>query len=552
MMRFSRLAINSALYAVALLSSQVNGVPSFFRREVSSTPTSHPPSGSSGIDTLNLTSSERIALFGGAGLAEGHASQQCYSLIYDQVKAGCARDSDMHPSERMLALLTICDLRASNQSIPWECEAAQNSADVFRTEEATLGSCVEALSRSNRYWSSYSGYLREIPQMCFAMQRWKDTDRARDLYKAATHEKIALLRFWRQNVQDAAEASNADRLERQEWLRELSLFKANMQLDLQTILSDFTASLERRDESEKDIVDLAQSIKASQAHAPHREAVELSLIPKISALEDATLQLSETLSLQMSAYLENIMAEHSQNIEQAVHHHLSTASEVLETRLVASINAVNQQAFLLQMHTDALQLALQNQHGLVSVLVSASDEMLHRQQAHDEQLSTEIDALRQLQSGFQSIEQDMNATYANIGSLLLSHGSRWSIWNEALFSIERLFVELTHGFFSGANLNHFLVLRCLHWLLPALLTGTLLLARLHKNILVFFYSRSMSWIRGQSEAKETTDRAPDLEPSMSDSWFDMTTPPFPSYRTEIAARNAIPYETRKKGQGRAT
>ena len=31
-----------------------------------------------------------------------------------------------------------------------------------------------ALSRSTRHWSSYAGYLREIPQMCFTLQRWKD------------------------------------------------------------------------------------------------------------------------------------------------------------------------------------------------------------------------------------------------------------------------------------------------------------------------------------------------------------------------------------------
>ncbi|SPO28733.1 uncharacterized protein UTRI_04611 [Ustilago trichophora] len=626
MMRISRFTTNNALCAVALLLSQVHGVPSFFRREISSIPTSHPSSGPGGIDTLNLTSSERIALFGDTDtkLRESYGSQRCYSLIYDQVKAGCARDSDMHPDERMLAsaLLTICDLRASNQSIPWECDAAQNSAHVLRTQEATLGSCVEyvriplsvhvdkriAYTPTLCLYSEhcrgatdtglaiqviYERFLR-CALLCSAgrtlvrhrshdgfeakaasianrdLQLLSMIDRARDLYRAATQEKIALLRFWRQNAQDAADASNADRIERKEWLRELSLLRTSMRNDLQTILSAFTASLETHDEGKKGIVDLAQSIEASRVKCT---LLKVAAEVLVKAFEDATLQLLEKLQLQMSTHLQNIMEEHSLRMEQSVHHHLSTASVLFEKRLVAPIDAANQLAALLQMHTDALQLALQNQHGLVSVLDSASDQMLHHQEAHAEQLSTEIDALRQLQSGFQSIKQDMNATHANIGSLLLSHRSRWSIWSEVLFPSERLVVRLTHGFVSGANLNHcehtfnsevpsknlsfadllftslVFVLRCLRWLLPALLTGTIILARLYKNILLFFYSRSMSWIRGKLEAKVTTDKAQELEPSMSDSWHVIRPHPRSPYHAEIATRNAVPYEARKQGHG---
>lgn len=98
--------------------------------------------------------------------------------------------------------------------------------------------------------------------MCFALQRWKDmgkchtpspsyspisitvgvlltiarfpfTDRARELYKTATHEKIALIRFWHQKAQEMAERNDAERLDRQEWLQKLSCVKDQMQNDLQ-------------------------------------------------------------------------------------------------------------------------------------------------------------------------------------------------------------------------------------------------------------------------------------------------------------------------------
>lgn len=181
--------------------------------------------------------------------------------------------------------MTICDLRASNQSIPWECDAAQNSAHVLRTQEATLGSCVEyvriplpiQVDKRIAYTLTlclYSEHCRGATDTGLAIQVIYERflrcallcsagktlvrlqshdgfeataasianqdlrllsliDRARDLYRAATQEKIALLRFWRQNAQDAADASNADRIERQEWLRELSLLKASMRNDLQ-------------------------------------------------------------------------------------------------------------------------------------------------------------------------------------------------------------------------------------------------------------------------------------------------------------------------------
>ncbi|KAK0480878.1 hypothetical protein IW261DRAFT_1147814 [Armillaria novae-zelandiae] len=56
-----------------------------------------------------------------------------------------------------------------------------------------------ALSRSAQFWSSYSGYLREIPQLCFSFRIWHDIDATRDnIYNNITREKIALLRYFSQ------------------------------------------------------------------------------------------------------------------------------------------------------------------------------------------------------------------------------------------------------------------------------------------------------------------------------------------------------------------
>ena len=179
------------------------------------------------------------------------------------------------------------------------------------------------------------------------------------------------------------------------------------------------------------------------------------------------------------------------------------------------MGAATQLAAALQMHTDALQLALQAQHGVATALTSASGEMVSRQQRHAEQLDSEIDALRQIQSSFQNIGQDMSETHANIGSLLHNRRSGWTILSGAVLPFERLVYwalsQLAHGSGFGSAFDlcesglsamsasenaanaplHIaaLALQCLHWLFPALLTGLVLLARLHKKVLMFCYFR---------------------------------------------------------------
>lgn len=53
------------------------------------------------------------------------------------------------------------------------------------------------------------------------------------MYKAATQEKIALIRLWRQKAEENSEMSTTERLERQEWLHNLYSLKDQMQDDVQ-------------------------------------------------------------------------------------------------------------------------------------------------------------------------------------------------------------------------------------------------------------------------------------------------------------------------------
>ncbi|KAL4259354.1 KAR5 family protein, partial [Pleurotus pulmonarius] len=114
--------------------------------------------------------------------------------------ASCSQ-LDMLEDERVKAaiMMTLCELStARHHSLPMECSAFAPTQDLGRFtgkhREQSQGSCVDALSRSAQSWSSYSGYLRDVPQLCSTFSKWNDIDLAREIYRNATLLKIKLIR----------------------------------------------------------------------------------------------------------------------------------------------------------------------------------------------------------------------------------------------------------------------------------------------------------------------------------------------------------------------
>ncbi|SYW75956.1 uncharacterized protein UBRO2_01111 [Ustilago bromivora] len=400
-MRFSMLA--------ALLSTltSILAFPGLNRLRSTDLP-AQPPSVSN-LDALGLSSTQRQALFSITDSpTTDYSGQQCYSHIYDQVKQGCAREADMEPRERMLAsvLLTICDLRASNQSVPLECSTT--------VEDSSLATCVE-------HWSSYAGYLREIPQLCSSLQRWRDTE----LYQAATREKVKLIKMWREKLEDVGMANEVERGERGRWMGEVSGLAVRLREDLQSLLDQLRGSLERYGEQEKGLVELMQNLE------PHLREITLSLMGELA---DASRLHMEEMSLQ----LQQVSTRHGDLLGQAMNQHLSKATVAIENGLVAPMQAAQGLVAHLDAHTDALQLALHDQHDLVGTLASASEAMVDRQQLHEQQLVNELNALRQVHEGLSSIGNEMNDTHAQLGLLLRSHHSAPSFLYNTVFVVERL------------------------------------------------------------------------------------------------------------------
>ncbi|KDQ22249.1 hypothetical protein PLEOSDRAFT_1109370 [Pleurotus ostreatus PC15] len=124
----------------------------------------------------------------------------CFRRATGLIRASCSQ-LDMLEDERVKAaiMMTLCELStARHHSLPMECSAFAPTQDLGRFtgkhREQSQGSCVDALSRSAQSWSSYSGYLRDVPQLCSTFSKWNDIDLAREIYRNATLLKIKLIR----------------------------------------------------------------------------------------------------------------------------------------------------------------------------------------------------------------------------------------------------------------------------------------------------------------------------------------------------------------------
>ncbi|KAF8189975.1 hypothetical protein K438DRAFT_1592842 [Mycena galopus ATCC 62051] len=99
----------------------------------------------------------------------------CFRRVAGNIRLRCG-ELDMNEDERVRAAIsmTLCELAtATHHSIPLECASFAVDSEPAQVQ----GDCVDALSRSAQFWSSYSGYLREVrkyPQLCFAFRRWND------------------------------------------------------------------------------------------------------------------------------------------------------------------------------------------------------------------------------------------------------------------------------------------------------------------------------------------------------------------------------------------
>ncbi len=159
---------------------------------------------------------------------------------------------------------------------------------------------------------------------------------------------------------------------------------------------------------------------------------------------------------QLSARLQQSMIHYNDHTERALHEHLSSATKALVSDFAAPLDTMQQLATMLGLHTDGLRGTLQEQHGLVSALTSASQGMVTRQQLHNEQLNEQLNALRELQTNLRVLNKDMNETHTELGTILRSQHSTSSLLGGVYFIIERVVIWSLGEFerWSGLGLGN--------------------------------------------------------------------------------------------------
>ncbi|PVF99252.1 hypothetical protein CPB86DRAFT_825142 [Serendipita vermifera] len=196
----------STILVLSCISSLINGLKWPFRvgsvalqAQTSSTKTLDPST-----EDLDVSRQEVDAIFRNLDLTEQYASSpDCFLDASGRLNLQCEVLESNQDARIVAAVsMTLCELGMMERvTVPLECRPFATSGvmggDPMPTNDHSAKPCVEAFHRSPQFWSSYSGYLRQIPQLCFAYRRWHEIDTAKKLYRNATLEKISLLRLLR-------------------------------------------------------------------------------------------------------------------------------------------------------------------------------------------------------------------------------------------------------------------------------------------------------------------------------------------------------------------
>ncbi|KAN0127225.1 hypothetical protein V8E53_014945 [Lactarius tabidus] len=351
----------------------------------------------------------------------------CFRRAAGRIRSRCA-DIEMDADERVKAAIsmTLCELRTAEfHSIPLECEVL--------LEEGTTGGrmphgvCVEALSRSTQSWASYSGYLREIPQLCFAYQRSNEKDLALEIYRNATIEKVAYIRRLMQHA------------EREDEMRTL----------WQSLLSDLQRSVDDLQASpgiaERIYTDIAEKVfgELQQVLRVHQETFDVQLQQSIGH-SLALSHHSQTL-MDLSTEFERSLSSRLDSVYGLLDNQLSrvfTASDeiwqrvsFIEGGLISAMNALTQ----LSLSTSHLSEALNS--SVVEV------QLMHATQADAVRATARLaGTLQRMNETVMSALADINTTAVKVNNTL-GAGS---------FSLYAHILSSASAFVAYLNQNSFL------------------------------------------------------------------------------------------------
>ncbi|CCJ31104.1 unnamed protein product [Pneumocystis jirovecii] len=117
----------------------------------------------------------------------------CFRFSVSSLISTCEKlDSDLHEDEKLAfaVRLTLCELDTAHVEVPETCR------------QKNFQKCVKELETRPQWWTSYSGYFRDVTRMCFAARTEVEKDQLLALHRNLTYAQMGLLRNLKLEMDD--------------------------------------------------------------------------------------------------------------------------------------------------------------------------------------------------------------------------------------------------------------------------------------------------------------------------------------------------------------
>ncbi|KAJ3782685.1 hypothetical protein GGU10DRAFT_436481 [Lentinula aff. detonsa] len=252
------------------------------------------------LDSPRRTLVEVGSGIGGFSWTSMNTLKDCFRKAAGSIQTRCA-ELDMNEEERVVAAIsmTLCELAtAKHHAPPMECDvfsarlhepSYQSGFSEQQNEEFenSRGKCVNALSRSAQFWSSYSGYLREIHN---AKEIFRNISLNQDVFLQMVvdreHVNKAHAERWSAYFDDAADIANEISLLTQRIQAEASGAIEELQKHGIDTLGIVSRSLsEFRSQVENDHSDQVKEINSALAGLSERHSHDLqAIVPELEII----------------------------------------------------------------------------------------------------------------------------------------------------------------------------------------------------------------------------------------------------------------------------
>ncbi|KAI9015052.1 hypothetical protein BC832DRAFT_603752 [Gaertneriomyces semiglobifer] len=342
----------------------------------------------------HLSREERLALEHASGAVSKYQRRDdgCFKAAVANLKAGCSElqleDVD---KIRYAVHLTRCEIATANIPIPLECTGDHLDVNVY--------SCVQTLSHVPQLWTSYSGYVREVSSMCFAIRYETTRDYIENLFHNVTRAQIAGLKLLRYQQADLRKY-HTEELAHIKVVRDAQNDLLEESANIKTLAQHAVAFANSLDDNLRSSIDKMSTLFESQEKTEH-------------AMDNALSRADSLSNVVVERFTDTLKAMNG--IEGAVARLAEGISTLVENEGVASQALAD-----LQMKVQEFGTNLAQSSGSVSNSINDISRRIDTANTKFDQLSAQqMEALRQMAGAVEFMfQENMSQFGAVLGALL--------------------------------------------------------------------------------------------------------------------------------------